>query len=367
MTIVTVSVGLGERSYPVLIGAGALAGLSGLLDGLGAGLQVPVITDRHVAGHHLQRLIGALPGRTAASIILPPGEGSKSFAQLESVCDRLLASGLTRTDLLLAFGGGVVGDLSGFAAAIVKRGLRFVQLPTTLLAMVDSAVGGKTAINMAAGKNLVGAFHQPSAVVADLDLLDTLPARQMAAGYAEILKYALIGDREFFGWLEQCGGDLLSGNKDALAHAVACSVRAKAAVVAADERETADIRALLNLGHTFGHALEAETGFSDRLLHGEAVGIGLAQAFGLSARLGLCATAQAEAVAGHLRRLGLKSTLADAGIARSAAARLVAHMAHDKKRTPTTLPFILAHGIGGAFVAHDVCLDDVERFLAEAG
>jgi len=346
MTFQRVDVALGARSYPVLIGAGALRELPGVLDLLGAGARLPLVTDRHVAAHHLDRVATAAHPRRIAPIIVPPGEGAKSFSQLEQLCEQLLAMEPTRDDLILAFGGGVIGDLAGFAAAILKRGLRFVQLPTTLLAMVDSSVGGKTAINSAAGKNLLGAFHQPSAVVADLDLLATLPAREMAAGYAEVLKYALIGDPDFFAWLKRHGPAVLALETEALSHAVATSVRAKARVVAADERETAGLRALLNLGHTFGHALEAETGFSDRLLHGEAVGIGMALAFGFSARLGLCAEADAVAVAHHLASLGLKSALADAGIPRSAAARLVAHMAHDKKRTHAGLPFILAHGIG---------------------
>ncbi len=284
MTITTIDVALDARSYPVLIGAGALRELPGVLDHLGAGALLPMVTDRHVAAHHADHLAAAVHPRRMEPIIVAPGEGAKSFSQLEQLCEQLLAMEPTRDDLILAFGGGVIGDLAGFAAAILKRGLRFVQIPTSLLAMVDSSVGGKTAINSAAGKNLVGAFHQPSAVVADLDLLATLPAREMAAGYAEVLKYALIGDADFFAWLERHGSGVLGLETAALLHAVATSVRAKARVVAADERETAGLRALLNLGHTFGHALEAETGFSDRLLHGEAVGIGMALAFGFSAR-----------------------------------------------------------------------------------
>lgn len=369
MSLTTIDVALGDRQYPVLIGQHGLDQLPALLDRLGAGPCLPVVTDETVAAHHLERLRAAIGPRTLAPVILPPGEGTKSFAELERLCETLLGLELTRQDLLLALGGGVIGDLAGFAAAILKRGTRFVQLPTTLLAMVDSSVGGKTAINTSAGKNLVGAFHQPSAVVADLDLLATLPPRDMAAGYAEVLKYALLGDAAFFQWLDAHGAAVLAGNPPALAHAVATSVRAKAAIVAADECETADIRALLNLGHTFGHALEAETGFSDRLLHGEAVGIGMALAFGLSTQLGLCPPADAAAVTHHLTTLGLKSTLADAGLDHSAAAAasLVAHMAHDKKRTRTSLPFILAYGIGRAFVSHDVALAEVERFLRQAG
>ncbi len=364
MSIISVPVTLGARSYPVLVGAGALAGLPALLSGLGAAGRLPVVTDETVAALHLHRLQAALPGVVLHPVILPPGEGTKSFRQLEALLDALLALELTRADLLVALGGGVIGDLTGFAAAILKRGMPFLQIPTTLLAMVDSSVGGKTAINTRAGKNLVGAFHQPAAVVADLDLLQTLPAREMAAGYAEVLKYGLISDAGFFDWCEANGAALLAGDTAARTHAVATSVRSKALVVAADERETQDVRALLNLGHTFGHALEAETGFSARLLHGEAVGIGMALAYGFSAAQGLCPAADAARVRAHLQRLGLKATLADAGLANADAPRLVAHMLHDKKRTRTSLPFILSRGIGQAYVAHDVALADVERFLA---
>jgi 3-dehydroquinate synthase len=256
----------------------------------------------------------------------------------------------------------VIGDLVGFAAAILKRGCRFVQIPTTLLAQVDSSVGGKTAINTRAGKNLVGAFHQPSLVLIDPLTLDTLPRREVAAGYAEVVKYGLIDDAGFFAWCEANGAALLAGDPAARETAIVHSVAAKARIVAADERETADLRALLNLGHTFGHALEAETGFSDRLLHGEAVAAGMALAFAFSAERGLCPPEDAARVAAHLRSVGLPASLADCGITASGAA-LVAHMAHDKKREGGTLPFLLARGIGATYVDRSVALGEVAAFL----
>ena len=359
-----VAVKLGDRSYRISIAGGLLADAGARLLALGGTRRAVVVTDETVAGLHLAALKDGLAGFQVQPIVLPAGESTKSFARLEQLCDALLALDVTRSDIILAFGGGVIGDLTGFAAAIVKRGLSFVQIPTTLLAMVDSSVGGKTAINTRAGKNLVGAFHQPVAVWADLAVLATLPLREMQAGYAEIVKYGLISDAGFFAWCEADAGKLLAHDADALAHAVAQSCRAKAAVVAADERETLDLRALLNLGHTFGHALEAETGFSDRLLHGEAVGIGMAQAFRFSAKLGLCSGQDAVRVTRHLETAGLRAWPEQAGVHGDAAARLVAHMQHDKKKTSAGLPFILARGIGDAFVAKDVALADVEAFLA---
>jgi len=359
-----VPVSLGTRSYAISIGEGLLAQANSRLSALGGAKQAVVVTDQTVAGLHLAKLAAGLDGFTLRPIILPPGEATKSFTMLEELCDQLLRLDVTRSDVILAFGGGVIGDLTGFAAAIVKRGLAFVQIPTTLLAMVDSSVGGKTAINTKAGKNLVGAFHQPVAVWADLSLLKTLPLREMQAGYAEIVKYGLISDPAFFGWCEANAAALLAHDSAALAEAVAASCRAKAAIVAADERETLDLRALLNLGHTFGHALEAEAGFSSRLLHGEAVGIGMAQAFRFSARLGLCPAEDAVRVTRHLEHAGLRAWPEQAGIHGEAAARLVAHMQHDKKKTSAGLPFILARGIGEAFVAKDVALAEVQAFLA---
>ena len=363
MTILDVQVALADRSYAVSIGAGLLAGANGRLAALTKARRVAVVTDSHVAGLHLDRLRQGLSDFELVPIEVPPGEGAKSFAVLENVVDRLLALEVTRSDLVIALGGGVVGDLTGFAAAIVKRGMGFVQVPTTLLAMVDSSVGGKTGLNTSAGKNLVGAFHQPLAVWADLDCLATLPPREMKAGYAEIVKYGLIGDPAFYAWCEANAHRLLAGEAGPLAHAVAQSCRAKAAIVAADERETNDIRALLNLGHTFGHALEAETGFSDRLLHGEAVGIGMAQALRFSAVRGLMAQAEADRFTRHLESVEMMAWPRAAGIAVDAAPRLVAHMKQDKKRTSDGLPFILARGLGDSFLAKGVPLSEVEAFL----
>ncbi len=361
--MIEVPVQLNERSYRISIGAGILASAGERLAALTASRRVAVVTDETVARHQLPRLLAGLSGFEVVPLVVPPGEGSKSFAELERLVDSLLALEVKRTDVVLALGGGVIGDLTGFASAIVKRGMQFVQVPTTLLAMVDSSVGGKTGINTAAGKNLVGAFHQPLAVWADLDCLQTLSAREMRAGYAEIVKYGLIDDAAFYAWCEANAARLLAGDEGVIAHAVAQSCRAKAAIVAADERETGDIRALLNLGHTFGHALEAETGFSGRLLHGEAVGIGMAQALRFSVARGLCEADQAERFTAHLQALGMMAWPAEAGIDADAAPRIVAHMAHDKKRTDAGLPFILARAIGDAFVDKAVPLDAVRAFL----
>jgi len=363
--ITDVTVGLGPRSYQVSIGAGLLTSAGARLAALTKKRRVAVVTDTSVAALHLPRLREALAGFEVVPIVLPPGEATKSFAQLEAVVDALLALEVTRSDVVIALGGGVIGDLTGFAAAIVKRGMAFVQVPTTLLAMVDSSVGGKTGINTRAGKNLVGAFHQPVAVWADLELLQSLPLRERRAGYAEIVKYGLIADAAFYAWCEANAAALVAGDSAALAHAVAQSCRAKAAIVAADERETDDIRALLNLGHTFGHALEAETGFGGALLHGEAVGIGMAQAFRFSARRGLCPQADADRLTAHLRAVGMMAWPGEAGIAADAAPGLVRHMLHDKKMTADGLPFILARGIGDAFVAKGVPMEAVTAFLAD--
>ncbi len=352
-----------DRSYSISIGSGLLAEAGQRLSAFTKRKRVAIVTDESVAARHLPALLAGLQGFDAQPIILPPGEGSKSFGQLERLIDELLALDLTRSDVVLAFGGGVIGDLTGFASSILKRGTSFIQIPTTLLAMVDSSVGGKTGINTARGKNLVGAFHQPLAVWADLDCLATLPEREIKAGYAEIVKYGLIADPAFYEWCEANAARLLAGDAQALAHAVAQSCRAKAAIVAADERETDDIRALLNLGHTFGHALEAETGFSSKLLHGEAVGIGMAQAFRFSAAQGLCPTAAATRLTLHLESVGMMAWPRQASIVADAAPRLVAHMAHDKKKTADGLPFILARDIGDAFVAKGISLEAVTEFL----
>ncbi|USI72194.1 3-dehydroquinate synthase [Sphingomonas morindae] len=366
--MIEIPVALGARSYVVSIAEGGLDEAGTRLAPYAARGLLPIVTDAHVAAAQLPRLAASLAaaGIAAPVLTLPPGEGSKSWGQLEALLDGLLALGIERGDHILALGGGVIGDLVGFAASILKRGCGFVQVPTTLLAQVDSSVGGKTAINTRAGKNLVGTFYQPAHVLIDPTTLDSLPARERRAGYAEVMKYGLIDDPAFFAWCEAEGAALLAGDPAARRHAIATSVAAKARIVAADERETGGTRALLNLGHTFGHALEAETGFSDRLLHGEAVACGMALAFRFSVAQGLCAAEDAARVAAHIAGAGLPATLAEAGIAASGEA-LVAHMAHDKKREAGRLPFLLARGIGRTFLARDVDLTAVARFLdAEA-
>jgi 3-dehydroquinate synthase len=354
-----VTVGLGPRSYDIVIEAGLLARAGDVIEPLLRGRRAVVVTDDNVAAAQLPALVQALNGQVDP-IVLPAGEATKSWGQLETLCDALLDRGIERGDHIVALGGGVIGDLAGFAAAILKRGCRFIQVPTTLLAQVDSSVGGKTAINTRAGKNLIGAFHQPALVLIDPQTLDTLPPRELRAGYAEVVKYGLIDDPEFFDWCDANGAALLSGDGDARLHAIETSVRAKARIVEADERETEDLRALLNLGHTFGHALEAETGFSDALLHGEAVAAGMALAYRFSAARGLCGDDDPARVAAHLDAAGLPSGLK--GFAASGAT-LSAHMLHDKKMTGGTLPFILARGIGAAFVDKSVVLNEVAAFL----
>ncbi len=361
-----IPVALGGRSYEVRIARGLLD-----LAGDEAALflrkrRVPVVADAAAWAAHGTRLTAALmsAGHEAAVYETLPGESAKSWTELARLTDWLLAEGVDRGDHVLAFGGGVVGDLSGFACAILKRGCGFVQLPTTLLAQVDSSVGGKTAINTAAGKNLVGAFHQPSLVLADLDTLATLPPRELRAGYAEVLKYGVLGDFAFFDWLAANGAAALRLEPAALEKAVATSVEAKARIVAEDERETTGARALLNLGHTFGHALEAETGFSDRLLHGESVALGMVLAARYSARRGLISDDDAERVTGAIDAAGLPAEIAALELDCDGAA-LVDHMRHDKKMDAGTLPFILLRGIGDAFLAHDVDLADVAAFLDE--
>lgn len=356
----TIPVSLGARSYDVIIEVGALKRADALLAPIVGKRRAVIITDANVAALHLPALQAALP--QAKAIILPAGESTKSWTQLSTLVDQLLAYGIERSDYLIALGGGVIGDLVGFAAAILKRGCKFIQIPTTLLAQVDSSVGGKTAINTTAGKNLVGAFYQPALVIIDPDVLDTLPLRDLRAGYAEVVKYGLIHDPAFFAWCDAHAADLLAGDNAARVHAIGTSVRAKAQIVAADERETADLRALLNLGHTFGHALEAEAGFSDALLHGEAVAAGMALAYRFSATNGLCSADAAATVSHHLAQVGLPNSLRAAGITASGEA-LVAHMLHDKKMSGGTLPFILARGIGQAYVDKSVALDAVAHFL----
>jgi 3-dehydroquinate synthase len=358
-----IDVALGERSYPVLIEAGLLARAADHLAPLARGRTMAIVTDENVRPHcaTVQAAL-ADAGVRSEAIVLPPGEATKSWTQLAALCDRLLDLGIERGDHVVALGGGVIGDLVGFACAILKRGCRFVQIPTTLLAQVDSSVGGKTAINTRAGKNLIGAFHQPALVLIDPTVLDTLPPREVRAGYAEVVKYGLIDDPAFFAWCEANGAALIAGNPAAREHAIAHAVAAKARIVAADEHETNGTRALLNLGHTFGHALEAEAGFSRALIHGEGVAAGCALAFAFSAARGLCPAGDAARVAAHWRAVGLPDGLAAAGIAASGAT-LVEHMRHDKKMAAGTLPFLLARGIGQTYLDRQVDLADVEAFL----
>ena len=361
----TVPVPLGGRAYDVLIGPDLLAEAGRLIAGRLGKARCGIVTDENVARHHLAVLEASLraEGRHKGSVVLPAGEPTKSFAALGPLCERLLEMGLERGDLVVAFGGGVIGDLAGFAAGILRRGVRFVQIPTTLLAQVDSSVGGKTGINTPQGKNLIGVFHQPALVIADTDVLKTLPAREMRAGYAEVVKYGLLGDAGFFAWLEQAYDGIFSFDQETLVTAIETSVKAKAAIVARDEHETGD-RALLNLGHTFGHALEAWTGYSSRLLHGEGVAIGMCLAFRFSERLGLCPAGTAERVAGHIQAVGLPTRIADIPGGKADADELVRLMGQDKKVRDGRLTFILARGIGEAFISRDVDEAEVRTFLA---
>lgn len=359
-----ISVDVAGRPYEVRVGAGLLAEVVPHCRGRLRKRHVPIVTDANVHRAWGEVVETALRdnGHEPHWRILPPGETTKSWEHLAATVDWLLDQEVERGDHILALGGGVIGDLTGFAAAIVKRGCHFIQLPTTLLSQVDSSVGGKTAINTPAGKNLVGAFHQPSLVLADLAVLDTLPERELRAGYAEVVKYGLIGDAGFFAWCDSNGAALLAGDAALREYAVAHSVAHKARIVAEDERETTGTRALLNLGHTFGHALEAETGYSDSLLHGEAVALGMVLAARYSAHRGLMPKASAEHVAGHFAAVGLPSELSALRLDCDGQA-LTAHMLHDKKMDAGTLPFLLMRGIGETFLAKDVDLEDVAAFL----
>jgi 3-dehydroquinate synthase len=351
----TVRVELGARSYVVHIGAGLIAQAGAQIAPLLARPRVAILTDETVARHHLAALAEGLAAAGIASdaLALPAGEGTKCWAELGRAVEWLLEAKVERRDMVIALGGGVIGDLAGFAAAILRRGVRFVQMPTTLLAQVDSSVGGKTGINSPHGKNLIGAFHQPALVLADIAALDTLPARDLLAGYGEVVKHGLLGDAAFFDWLEAQGPALAAGDRAARMWAVERSVQMKGEIVARDETEEGD-RALLNLGHTFCHALEAATGYSDRLLHGEGVAIGCALAFDLSARLGLCSQEAPVRVRAHLRAMGMKAELADIPGDLPGTEALVGLMAQDKKVRDGRLRLILARGIGAAFVAEDV-------------
>ncbi len=354
-----------SRHYQVLIGDGLLADTAAYVAPYLPRQRTAIITDETVARLHLPTVAASLLAANISfeSFVLPSGEAHKTFANMHAMLGFLLDQGIERSDAIVALGGGVIGDMAGMAASLLRRGCPFVQMPTTLLAQVDSSVGGKTAVNMPQGKNLVGVFHQPCLVLADTATLETLPDRELRAGYAEVVKYGLINDASFFDWLDAQGAEVLAANGQARAQAIATSVRAKAAIVAQDETESAGVRELLNLGHTFGHALEAATGFSDTLLHGEAVAIGMRLAFDYSARRGHCPAQDAKSVRTHLRSRGLAVSVrmltSDTGAA------LVAYMLQDKKMREGKLPFLLARGIGETYLAHDVALDDVMAFLDE--
>ncbi|MET4310512.1 3-dehydroquinate synthase [Bradyrhizobium sp. RT4b] len=366
---VNVDVALGDRAYDIVIGRGVLASLGERVAALRPGVRTAIVTDRTVAKHWLEPTEASLAsaGIPTSRIVVEEGEISKTYAGLEKVSEALIAAKIERNDFVIALGGGVVGDLAGFAAAILRRGVDFVQVPTSLLAQVDSSVGGKTGINSPQGKNLLGAFHQPVLVIADTAVLDTLSPRQFRAGYAEVAKYGVLGDEAFFTWLEKNHSDIFKGGS-AREHAIATSCRAKAGVVSRDERETGE-RALLNLGHTFGHALEAATGFSDRLFHGEGVSIGMTLAAQFSAKLGMIGEADAARVERHLIEAGLPTRLQDiAGFAQEGLAdadALMALMAQDKKVKRGKLTFILLEAVGRAVIAKDVEPAPVRDFLKE--
>src|SRR3981189_3642240 len=364
---ITVEVALGERAYDIVIGRDVLQSLGARVAALRPGARTAVVTDRNVAKHWLEKTEASLSdaGIATSRIIVDEGEGSKTYAGLEQVSEALIAARIERNDLVVALGGGVVGDLAGFAAAILRRGVDFVQVPTSLLAQVDSSVGGKTGINSPRGKNLLGAFHQPVLVVADTAVLDTLSPRQFRAGYAEVAKYGVLGDEAFFTWLEANHADIFSGGA-AREHAIATSCRAKAAIVMRDERENGE-RALLNLGHTFGHALEAATGFSDRLFHGEGVAIGMVLAAEFSAQLGMLAEVDVMRIKHHLAAAGLPTHLQDiTGFTQEkiSADALMALMAQDKKVKRGQLTFILLQAVGRAVIVPDVEPSLVRDFLS---
>ena len=360
-----VAVSLGERSYDIAIGRGLLASLGARIAKLRSRSKAVIVTDENVAHLHLAAAEAALAHAGVAThrVVVPPGEASKSYRVFEQVCEAVIASRMERDDLVIALGGGVIGDLTGFVASVVRRGIDYVQVPTSLLADVDSSVGGKTAIDSAHGKNLIGAFYQPILVLADTALLDTLPEREFRAGYAEVAKYGLLGDAPFFAWLENNWREVFGGGP-AREHAIAVCCRAKADIVARDERETGD-RALLNLGHTFGHAFEAACGFSGRLLHGEAVAIGMALAFAFSAKQGLVSATEAERATRHLAAVGLPTRPQDIPGPLPSIDRLMELIAQDKKVKRGMLTFILAKGIGAAFVEGGVDAGAVRAFLGE--
>ena len=361
-----VKVKLGKRSYDIVIGENLIADAGKRIAKLRPGTAAAIVTDGNVAHHHLAALERSLDAAKISyrSVLLSAGESTKSYGNLETVAEAIIQSRIERGDLVIALGGGVIGDLAGFAASVVRRGVDFVQIPTTLLAQVDSSVGGKTGINSPQGKNLIGAFHQPALVLADLKTLDTLPAREFRAGYAEVAKYGLINDAKFFEWLEKNWRDVFAGGA-ARAKAVATSCKAKAAIVGRDERESGE-RALLNLGHTFGHALEAATGYSDRLLHGEGVALGMVLAFKLSAKLKFCKPVDVTRVVKHLENVGLPVRLSQIPGSLPGSDALLSLMAQDKKVVRGKLVFILAKGIGKAFIAKNVDTNIVREVLKDA-
>jgi 3-dehydroquinate synthase len=359
-----IKVDLGARGYEIVIEDGLIDRAGERLGSFARDGRLVVVSDEAVWTAQGDRLTNGLAPIEPVPLLVPPGEGSKSWPELADLIDRLCAAGIERGDHLVAFGGGMIGDLAGFAAAIFKRSCGLIQVPTSLLAQVDGSVGGKTGINIAAGKNLVGAFHQPSVVLIDPLCLDTLPLRHVRAGYVEIVKYALIADADFFAWLESHGNQVIAADADARRHAIAVAVAGKARIVEADERETRGQRALLNFGHTFGHALEAESGFSDRLLHGEAVAVGICLAFRFAVARGLCTSTDVERLTAHLRQVGLPATLADTGID-AAGARIAAHMLHDKKARGGRVRLVLPRGIGEAFLDDGTDVEEVAGFLDE--
>jgi 3-dehydroquinate synthase len=363
-----IDVSLGPRSYPVVIGEGLLGAAGQWIATRLPGARCAVVSDENVAALHLDPLKANLAehGRYLGEAVVRPGEASKSFPVLATLCERLLELGVERSDCVVAFGGGVVGDLAGFAASVLRRGVRVVQMPTTLLAQVDSAIGGKTGIDTRQGKNLIGTFHQPALVLADVTVLTTLSKREFRAGYAEVVKYGLIGDAPFFVWLEENSTEIFAASGPARRQAVEASARAKAAIVAEDEREESGRRALLNLGHTFGHALEAYAGYSDRLLHGEAIAIGMRLAFDYSAERGLCPADDAARVTQHLTAVGLPTAIAQIPGPRPAPDALLRLMAQDKKVKGGRLALVLARGVGQAFVERDVSMPELTEFLARA-
>src|SRR6476660_552746 len=361
---IAIRVELGERSYDIFIGDDLLEAAGSRIAATLPGARCAVVSDANVAALYLDRLKASLGELFLGEVVVTPGEASKSFPVLAPVCEQLLTLGGERGDMVIALGGGVVGDLAGFAASILRRGVRLVQMPTTLLAQVDSSVGGKTGIDTPQGKNLIGSFHQPSLVLADISVLATLAPREFRAGYAEVMKYGLLGDASFFAWLEQTWPQIFSGEGGPRASAIAGSVRAKAAIVEADEREESGTRALLNLGHTFGHALEAFAGYSDRLLHGEAIAIGMRLAFTFSAEQGLCPADDVARVERHLAEVGLPGRIANIPGIPPAPEQLLKLMAQDKKVKGGKLALVLVRGIGQAYVERDVPMEALSAFLA---